>query len=175
MSSAVILIILPIIFIAVLNFIFIASLSGINKHAYIINCPYPIYEGVATNVTITGLTVSYDIIHNKDINGNTTTTDKDKVGTRFDCTSNSSGSLLGVSTTTRQYGATLFDAIAYGWTGYVSESITKFFEKVNAGTQLVYAYLTAPAQVTGQVFFNYIYVVLIGLVGLGVLLIVRGN
>jgi len=166
------LIIFPTIFLLTLIFIFQSSIDAIEGQQFIINCPYPIYEGVIANVgdlAVDGVFVKYNVTHNRDINGNTTTNDQDKVGTRFECDSN------GVSAGTREYGKTLFDFIPYGWLGYTADSITAFFSSVQARVVLLFIYFDAPAQVSGLSFFTFINVFLLGLVSLGGFMVARGN
>src|SRR5688572_25870164 len=97
----------------IFSFVFQSSVDAIADQEFLINCPYPLYEGVAEDVTIENVYVTYTIAHDRDINGNATSIDRDKVGTEFECTV--TNGLYGVSAGTRQYGATLFDTINYGY------------------------------------------------------------
>lgn len=164
---------MPIIIIGSFSFVFQSSVSTIRHQEYLINCPYPIYEGIAENVNINDVHVTYTIAHNRDINGNTTTVDKDKVGTEFECTV--TNGLFGVSTATRQYGATLFDSINYGYTGYLSDAITQFFQKVQAQSIKIYLLYDAPAQVTQLQWWTYINYILTAFVGLGLFMLARSG
>ena len=118
------------------------SIRNIQGQLFIANCPSPIFEGVATDLDISGFAVVYNVTHSKDINGNTTTNDQDKVGTKFECTM--VNGLFQVSTTTRQYGATLFSVIPYGWVGYISDWLSLQLSKMQAMFTLL-AYFVTPA------------------------------
>ncbi len=119
-----------------------SSILNIQDQLFLINCPDPIFEGVATNVTISGFAVFYTITHDRDINGNFTSNDQDKVGTEFDCTV--TNHLFGVSTSTREYGATLFSVINYGWFGYVADWLSHTLEKASSLFVLI-AYFVTPS------------------------------
>lgn len=166
-------IVLPIIIMGLFSFVFQSSVNAIADQEFLINCPYPIYEGVAEDVTITNVYVTYTIQHDKDINGNVTTNDQSKVGTEFECTVTSG--LYGVTTSTREYGATLFNTINYGYTGYLSDAITQFFAKAQAQIIKLYLIYDAPAQVTQLEWWSYVNYVLTAFIGLGIFMMVRGN
>jgi len=119
-----------------------SSILNIQDQLFIINCPYPIYEGVATDVDISGFTVIYNVTHDRDINGNFTSNDQDKVRTEFDCTV--TNHLFGVSVSTRQYGATAFSAIPYGWVGYVADWLSHTLQNAGA-TFILIAYFVTPS------------------------------
>lgn len=157
----------------VFSFVFQSSVEEIRHQEFLINCPYPMYEGVAQNVAITDVYVTYTIAHDKDINGNATSIDRDKVGTEFECTV--TDGLFGVSTATRQYGATLFDVINYGYTGYLSDAITQFFQKAQAQVIKLYLIYDAPAQVTNLAWWSYVNYILTAFIGLGIFMVARGN
>lgn len=155
----------------IFSFVFQSSVTAIREQEFIINCPYPIYEGVAQNVTISDVYVTYIIDHDEDINGNATTNDQDKVGTEFECTV--TGGLFGVSTATREYGVTLFNTINYGYTGYLTDAITQFFQKAQANVVKLYLIYDAPAQVTNLSWWTYINYVLTAFIGFGIFMMVR--
>lgn len=158
--------ILSIVFLMILAIVSNTSQSAlveIEDEIYLMNCPLPIYEGVATNVAISGFAVLYDIEHNKDINGNTTTNDAEKVGTEFDC--NADGGLFGVSTTIRQYGVTLFDFIPYGFVGFLSDWFSHTFENGGALFRLI-SFFISPLN------FNILGITIADLSGMALLMVI---
>lgn len=72
------------------------------------------------------------------------------------------------------YASGIFDA-QQAFIGYLSASMTTFFDKVVAGGNMLYLIMTAPAQVTGLDFFNYIEIVLFSFIALGAFMIIRGS
>lgn len=139
------------------------SVRNIEGQLFIANCPAPIFEGIVTDLNIDGFAVIYNVTHNRDINGNVTANDQDKVGTEFECTF--VNDQFQVSTATRQYGATLFDFIPYGWFGYVADWLSQQLSKVGALFTLI-AFVVAPAN------FNVLGFSLDDLNGLSVMIIV---
>lgn len=117
-----------------------ASLDNIQDQIFLMNCPLPIYEGIARNVTITGFAITFDIEHNIDINNNSTTNDQDKVGTEFDCSAEDG--LYGVNVGARQYGITLFSFIPYGQIGYLSDWLSHTFENLGALFNLISLFIS---------------------------------
>lgn len=140
-----------------------SSIKNIQSQLFIANCPNPIFEGVATDVDISGFAVVYNVTHNKDINGNPTTNDQDKVGTKFECTT--PNNLFQVTTTTRQYGATLFSAIPYGWVGYIADWLSLQLSKMQAMFTLL-AYFITPSN------FNILGFTLNNIGGMGLVIII---
>ena len=118
------------------------SIRNIQGQLFIANCPSPIFEGRADNVDISGFAVTYNVTHGVDIDGNPTANDQDKIGTNFECTM--TNGLFEVSTATRQYGATLFSVIPYGWVGYISDWLSLQLSKMQAMFTLL-AYFITPS------------------------------
>lgn len=165
------LIVLPIIIIAVLSFAFQSSVEEITFQQFRLACPYPVYQG---NVTIgdpfliDGINVNYTITYAGNITSN---------GVRFQCLANpgpgpDTGDPI-VNTSGEQYGATFF-GIPWGWIGYVSHTMTEFFNKVDASAKLVYLFVFAPAEATDLPWFIYANVILLGFVSLGIFMVIRG-
>lgn len=163
----------PLIIVAVFTMIFQSSLTEIEVEQFRMNCPLPIFEGVISNVAIEGVIIDFDITHNKDINGNITSNDQEKVGAKFECYDTQD--VIGVSIATKQYGATLFDTIPYGWTGYVSDWLSQAGFKIGASLKLVYLLVNAPAEVTNLAWFSLLNILLFAFVGLGGFMVARGN
>jgi hypothetical protein len=164
---------LPIIIISVLTFAFQSSVSELTVLQGRINCPYPVFQGdvtVGNPAFLAGGTVlNYTTTYLGNITDN---------GTRFKCYANpgpgpDTGSLT-VSISSEQYGATFF-GIPWGWIGYVSHTMTDFFDKVVASITMIYFLINAPAEATGLAWFGYVNAVLIGFIALGIFMVIRGN
>lgn len=127
---------------------------------FLMNCPYPIFDGIATNATISGFSVDYDITY-----GNGT----DNQGSFFICFNANEGLELpiaeSVSIVIKDYGATAFDFIPYGWLGYVADWFSSAFQKGGAFFTLV-SYIVTPAN------FNVLGFTLEDLGGIGLLFVV---
>lgn len=146
------------------------SINNIEDQIFLMNCPLPIYEGVAsgnpvtlTPINITGFSVEYFILHNRDINGNSTSNDQDKVGTEFDC--NANNGLFGASVTTRQYGITLFNFIPYGFVGYLADWLSHTFENLSALFVLI-SYFISPLN------FNILNITIADLSGIALFFVI---
>lgn len=150
-----------------LSFIFQSEVEAITVEAWKMQCPFPIYNGIASNLDIVGTTLNYTVTY-----GSSNSTSE---GTFFICDTDPITGNLRANTIIYEYSATLFDAIPYGQFGYVLDWFTMLGSKANAGVQLVYLFLTAPAQISALSFFTYIYIVLIGMMGLGVFMVIRGS
>ena len=118
-----------------------------------------------------------DSVSNNQVNyhitnfGNGTNSDS---GTYFECFIDQNTHLEGAFTKIKPYGATLFSAIPYGWYAWVGDTVSVYFGKTSPAIAMLGDYVTAPAQVTGLAWFTYIQVFLLGLVGLGIFLAIRG-
>lgn len=100
------------------------SIDNIEEQMYLLNCPDPIYDGVATLQTIEGFRVNYTTSF-----GNTTEGD----GTFFICSIDDITGNFQASTVIKPYGsASFFDVIPIGWLGYVSDWISNQLQKVQA-------------------------------------------
>jgi len=157
-----VLIIFPIIFITILAFIFSSSLSAINVQQLKINCPYPLNSATATNLNIVGTRVTYDISYDNSTSNYHVTV--------FHC---GDGGTMNANTAVYTTANNWFQ-IGTGYLFYISETMTEFFNKVIAVGTLTYLLVTAPTQVTGLAWFNYVNVILIAFIALGVFMVVRG-
>ena len=159
-------IVLPIIFITILAFIFSSSVSAIQVQQLKINCPYPINSGVASNVNSNGFTVTYNVTHD--------TSSSDYHVTVFHCAEDSNTS---VTTTVYTASTSTWYTVAQqasGYMFYISQTITEFSLKIIAVGHLLYLLITAPAQVTGLAWFNYVNIILLTFIALGVFMVIRG-
>ncbi|MGH7176312.1 MAG: hypothetical protein ACREJC_02925 [Tepidisphaeraceae bacterium] len=160
---------MPLIIVAVLTFVFQGSVAELQVQQFRINCPYPLFQG---NVTfgnpafIAGGTVlNYTTAYSANVTDN---------GIRFKCGSDPITGNLQASTSSEQYGATFF-GIPWGWIGFVSHTMTDFFDKVIAGITMLYLLINAPAEATGLAWFGYANAILIGFIALGIFMVIRGN
>jgi len=134
-----------IIFIAVLGFV--SNQNATNQNAIQVqflklSCPLPIREGTVVNGTLTfnGNTLTYELTHGHDINGNPTSVEKDQVGSYFRCGEDNA---FTADVTTKQYSA-VDNTFGFpiGWFGYTSDTITAIIQKVVALFTIMSSYLT---------------------------------
>lgn len=172
------LIIFPILFMIAMGYIYSNALASIQVELLKLNCPYPINDGLANNVTLSGTQVQYVPVHS---NGNSTAQYHITV---FHCQDANAGGLgeptPQVTTTVYTSDPNWFGAsnnwfnTTGGYLFYISESITEFFLKVIAVGTLVQLFLNSPALVLAIPQYVYINVILVAFVGLGGFMVVRG-
>jgi hypothetical protein len=173
------LIIFPIIFMGVMSFIFQSSLQEIDLQQLRLNCPYPIYSGNATVYDIdSGNQVLYTVVYGSGTYSSGV--GSNDWGSNFICYDANAGianSTVAPTVTVgiKNYGATFFDVINYGWFGFISDGIVSFFDKVSATFAMIYLYINAPAVVSGLPFFSYINGILLGFISLGAFMVIRGT
>lgn len=115
-----------------------SSLLHIEQQMFLMNCPFPIYNGEATVNSIDGYTVNYTVSKSNLIKNNFN-------GTRFDCTIDplSGPPQIGVSTAILQYGASTFwGTIPYGWIGYLSDTLGNLLDRMQAMFTIVGFFIT---------------------------------
>ena len=112
-----------------------SSVANIQREIFFMNCPAPIYHGVATLVSINGLSLNYTV----DYGSSTQDFQNTFNGTYFLCTYDplSAPPHLTASTIIKAYGDTLFGFIPVGWLGYIGDWFTHFFEQLQALTTLI--------------------------------------
>lgn len=91
------------------------STLNIQDQIYLMNCPFPVSNAIATDVGLNDFGISYNLDYGSSVLNNT--------GTFFQCTV-TAPHLKGVSTTIKEYGATLFSVIPYGWFGFAEDYIS---------------------------------------------------
>lgn len=155
---------MPLIFFATLIFIFQSGLTEVNAQIWKTNCPLPIYDGIASNLTINGVVLEYDVTYGNGTENN---------GTFFEC--GNVGELLNANTIIKEYGATLFDFIPYGWLGFVGDTISATFAKIQNAVGIIWLFINAPAEVTDLEFFTYIQIMLLAFIGFGTFLAIRSG
>ena len=110
------------------------SLQNIQDQMYLMNCPLPIYNGVATLTSIDGFALNYTIAYNNTVDSN---------GTFFRCSLDLlSNPHFNASAEIKEYGYTLFSAIPIGWLGYVADSLTVLWQRIYAFFTLVSFFVT---------------------------------
>lgn len=167
-----VLIVLPILILVILAFIFQSSVQEIKGQQFLLNCPYPISNGVASNTNIIDTRLNYTV--NYGSGGNFSSHNYN--GTFFECHITSVNPLLlGASTIVKNYGATFFNIIPYGWYAWVGDTISVAVGKVQPFLTMVYLMFTAPTQVTGLAWFTYVQVFLLFMIGTGIFMAIRGS
>ena len=157
------------VFLIIIAFVFGSQVQELKLKQFILNCPYPIFDGIAENVTFSSdqTRLLYDIDYSAGLNG---------TGSFFECnidTSTTPDSPT-ASIKAKPYGNTLFNVIPYGWYAWVGDSITVFSSKSSPLLDMLFLILNAPSQVTNISWFSYINVILVLFIILGVILIARG-
>ena len=157
------------VFLIIIAFVFGSQVQELKLKQYLLNCPYPIFNGVAENVTFSSdqTRLLYDIDYNAGLNS---------TGNFFECYIDTAASpdAPSVSINAKSYGATAFNVIPYGWYAWVGDTITVFFSKASPLIDMLFLILNAPSQVTNISWFSYINVILVLFIILGVILIARG-
>lgn len=154
------LILLPIIIIGLMSFVFQSNLEELSVQQLRLNCPYPLINTNVTNLNTDGVFVTY----------NTTFDDTPTKVTVFFCGENGVGS---ANSAVYTFSSGWFDA-GQGWLAYMSDSMSAFFQKIDAGSRMLYLLVQAPAVVTGLAWFTYLNIILIAFIILGAFMIVRG-
>ena len=140
------------------------ALDRIELQIFLMNCPAPIYHGVATDLNINALSINYTLLQT-DYSGSSSFN-----GTYFQCYDGNAGipDTLPAPTVTaviKEYGATAFSAIPFGWLGYIADYLVHVFENAQAFVVLL-AYFMTPAN------FNVLGFGLEDLSGISLMLIV---
>jgi hypothetical protein len=157
-------IVFPAIFLVTLLFVFSSGLTDIQVQQLRFNCPYPLLNKNVTDIQILDNThVQYNITEY----GNA---QSDSIVTVFRC---GEGGTINVATTVYTYASGIFDA-QQAFIGYLSASMSAFFDQVANGANILVLFLDAPAQVSGLAFFTYIEVILFVFIGLGTFMVLRG-
>jgi len=144
------------------------TIPQINQQEFLINCPLPLQNQIATLHNIVGTTLNYTV-SSTTFNGSSGNS-----GTFFDCQLQPNG-LFGANTVIKPYGATLFSSIAYGWFAYIGDTIGQGLGKIPAYITLIYLYLQIPAIVSGVIWFNLVVGILLLMVALGLVMLIRGG
>lgn len=153
-----------------LAFIFQSSVKELREQQFLINCPLPISDGVATlHNVVDGVRLNYTVTHvprqyaSAGYNG-----------TFFECHLDPlTNPPQGANTRIKNYGATLFNTIPYGQGAFYGDTIYAYLDNIQPYITQIYLYATAPQQVTGLDFWNYIDGILIFFLGMGIFLAVK--
>lgn len=158
----------------VLAFVFQSSQQAIKNEQFLLNCPAPINNGVATLVNIVdGVRLNYTVTVSGSQFGA-----KNYNGTYFECTIDQITKQPSANTHIKNYGAVLEffgnSIINYGWFAWVGDTITSYLDNIQPLITMIYLMFTAPASVSGLAWFTYGQLFLLLLIGLGIFMVVRG-
>jgi hypothetical protein len=120
-----------------------ASIVKIEDQMFLINCPLPIYDGVATLVSIDGFALNYTVVYGSGaVDGGGSAQNFN--GTFFECQLDLlSTPHFNANTIIKEYGATtLFGTVPYGWLGYVADFFTSVFQSLQAVFTLISFFVT---------------------------------
>lgn len=188
MSAVKALIILPLFILILMGFVF-GSLGSnsraITNQVYLLNCPFPLQNQIATlgnppfiggsnpQASAVGATsVNYTISAPSPSVANNTGT-----GTYFNCYIQQSpppNNVPAVATVNRDYGQTVLYFPVGAWQ-YFGDMVGFTIAKISNTFQLVYIFLALPATLTGIFYFTIIQAVLLLMIGLGIIVLVRGG
>jgi hypothetical protein len=143
-------------------FIFQSSLNEIQVQQLRMNCPYPLLNKNVTDIEIRDTNVFY--------NATELNAQSNSYVTVFRCGENNQ---MQVTESFYTYASGIFDA-QQAFIGYLSASITAFFDKIVALANMVYLLINAPAVVTGLAWFSYITIVLFAFMAIGAFMVIRG-
>ena len=115
------------------------AVAKIEREIFFINCPAPIYRGIATLNSINGLALNYTVDYGASPQGYSSSFN----GTFFECTFDSLSAPpgLGASTIIKEYGYQTL-GIPVGWFGFVADYLVHIFQQVQALTTLISYFLT---------------------------------
>ena len=163
-------IVFPIVLMLSLSFIFSSQVFAIGAYQFVANCPLPLWDIRVSHLSITA---NNGVAYNQQYLINTGSNDTETV---FECTYDltSNPPTIGVSKAEKYFSGGAL-AYPYGWLVFAGDSLSQWFTKSWAGISSALAFLNAPAQISGGIWFwGYINVFLFGTVILGVVLMIRG-
>ena len=116
------------------------SAENFQDQMYLMNCPLPIYDGVATLQSVDDFSLNYTVAYGSGASSGGVAQNFN--GTYFECSV--TNHLNGGNTIIKEYGATtLFGTIPYGYLGYIADWITAQFQHIQAFFTMV-AFLLTP-------------------------------
>lgn len=143
---------------------FQSSVAEIKRQDFLLNCPYPIYQGDVTLNNIIDTRVNYTVTYSA----------SNQTGSFIECKILSNG-LFQANDIAKPYGVTLFNTIPYGYFGYIGDSLASFGQKIQPFFYKIYLMVQAPTIVTNLSIFTYVNMILGGFVAIGVFMVIRGN
>ena len=177
-------ILFPLIFFAGITFVFSGSSNGVSNQQFMLNCPLPLQNQIAVlgsppilggnklpSSSVGGTYINYTLL-----TPNTVIQNRTGTGTYFYCNLQTppggitAPSVILVAT---NYGGTAFANFPSGWFQWVGDSLGALLTKIQIFILLIVAYVTAPAQVTGIAWFNYISAFLLTLIATGLVMVIR--
>lgn len=160
-----VLVLLPVTIITVMSFAFASSVAELSNKQFLLNCPYPIFNGVASNLTIVGSTLDYDITYGVGNNAS---------GTFFVCFIDNITQQKSAFTSVKPYGATAFNTIPYGWYSWFGDTVAHFFDKIIPFISMIYLIVNAPAQIMALSWYSYANLFFVFCIAIGIFLMIRG-
>lgn len=112
------------------------AIGNIENEIFLMNCPFPIADQIATLQSIDGFQINYTI----STFGNGTTYE----GTDFNCYIDPITGAFTANTEIKEYGATLFSVIPYGYFGFILDWSTTLIDKIYHMATLV-TFVMTPA------------------------------
>lgn len=167
------LIVLPLLVFLFIAFVFQTSSPDVAKQEYLLNCPYPIYQGAVENATLVPISnptrVDYQIDYGT---GGVNATN----GSFFNCYLDPPSSIdQTLVIHSKPYGTTKFLGFPTGWYAWVGDTINIIFSKIQPFLTLIALVFVAPSQVTGISWFTYINIGLVIAPIIGIILLARGG
>jgi hypothetical protein len=157
-------IVFPAIFLVTLLFVFSSSLTDIQVQQLRFNCPYPLLNKNVTDI---------QILDNTHVQYNATEfsgAQDASVVRIFRCGEDGA---INVSLATYTYSSGFFDA-QQAFIGYLSASMSAFFDQIANGANILILFLNAPAEISGLAFFTYIEILLFVFISFGTFMVLRG-
>lgn len=185
-------IILPLIFFVITGFVFGSFTGGVNSITnmlFLINCPFPLENQhvivgsppmLPFNQALSSSVGATYINYTVQDRGSTSVSNSTATGGYFVCyiTSMARNNVPTPQPAFNQsapnYGMTVL-YFPVGWFAWLGDTGGAVTAKMGYAIQLVYIFLTAPADVSGIVWFNLITAILLLLFAVGIFMIVRGS
>lgn len=161
-------------FLIIIAYIYSTTTTSLKNEQFLMNCPAPISNGVATVVNIVdGIRLNYTVATSA-----SQFTTKNYNGTYFDCFIDPITKQPSASAQIKNYGAVLefFGAtvLGYGWFAWVGDTIWSYLDNIQPFISMLYLLIVVPSAVGALTFFSYINLFMLFLIGLGIFLAVRG-
>lgn len=98
------------------------SIDNIEEEMFLMNCPFPIYNGDVTDLNIDGFSVTFNVTRYDSLTAFN--------GTFFECSIDGITGAFTVSASSEEYDATLFSVIPIGYFGFLADYITSLFDRI---------------------------------------------
>lgn len=161
-------IVVPIILIVVFGFIFQSSVIEIAEKQERLGCPYPAISGLWNDTSVVPSGVFNYTGARFNYNGNFGPSN-----TTLTLTCTNIHTADGID---YYYGASFASPAVVGWAYFVGDWLSELFaNKVPALVELVYLFITAPAQISGLGWYSYVSAVLVTFIVFGGIMLARGT